>query len=228
MPEEPPTTSIVGNANATPAVTPPLVPQRRRCDGQACSRVAACSTSCCSTPRWRRGLPRVAGPMGSSPRRWRAYLVLSALRGAGSRAGCASPCHWSCPALLAFSAWRQGGADTGIVMLRQPPGTVPTGMTARAILLAAWTLTRAAFLPTAVRIVAGALAVYGLAATVWGIVAATPHPRPRSWAEPVDATALLAAGRIPRRAGPAARGTPGAGWRRDRRPAAGRAERICC
>jgi hypothetical protein len=105
-----------------------------------------------------------------------AYLVLSALlrrRLAGGMRAALSLVVML--ALLAFSAWRPAGAHSGIVMLRQAPGTVLTGVTALAILLAVWTLARAAFLPAAVRITAGVLAVYGLAATVWGMVAATPY-----------------------------------------------------
>ena len=121
--------------------------------------------------------------LAASPARWivaatvTAYLVLSALLrrrlSGGMRVALSLVVILG---LLVFSAWRPAGADNGIVMLRQPPGTVLTGLTALAILLAAWTLARAPFLPTAVRIIAGALAVYGLAAAAWGIVAATPYP----------------------------------------------------
>jgi hypothetical protein len=121
--------------------------------------------------------------LAASPARWivvatvAAYLALSALLrrrlAGGMRVALSLVMIF---ALLAFSAWRPAGAYDGIVMLRQPPGTVLTGLTALAILLAAWTLARAAFMPPAIRIIAVALAVYALAATVWGMVAATPYP----------------------------------------------------
>jgi hypothetical protein len=78
-------------------------------------------------------------------------------------------------ALLAFGAWRPTGASGGVVMLRQAPGAVLAGATSLAMLLAASTLLRARFLPAGLRIAAAAMAAYGFAATVWGIVAATPY-----------------------------------------------------
>jgi hypothetical protein len=78
--------------------------------------------------------------------------------------------------LLAFSAWRPDGTRVGIVMLRQPPATVFAALTTLAILLASWTLGRHSLLPAAFKLAVGLLAAYGLAATVWGVVAATPYP----------------------------------------------------
>jgi hypothetical protein len=78
--------------------------------------------------------------------------------------------------LVAFSAWRPGGLQVGVVMLRQPTGVVLAGTTALAIALATWALVRAAFLPVAARVVAAVLAVYAFAALALGIMNTTAFP----------------------------------------------------
>lgn len=106
-----------------------------------------------------------------------AYLALSVLlRRKLTVGGSASASLFVLLGLLAFSAWRPEGLTAGIAMLRQPTSTVLTTVTALAILLAAWVLARVKFLPVALRVVIGLLALYGLAGMVWGIVTATPYP----------------------------------------------------
>jgi hypothetical protein len=121
--------------------------------------------------------------LAGSPVRWvigatvAAYLALSVLLrrrlAPGTRAGLSLLVLLG---LLAFAAWRPDGTSVGIVMLRQPPGAVLAALTTVAIVLAGWSLVRLKRLPAAARVVVGLLTVYGAAATVWAIAAATPYP----------------------------------------------------
>jgi hypothetical protein len=78
--------------------------------------------------------------------------------------------------LLAFTAWRPDGTIAGMVMLRQSTSTVLASATTLAVLLSGWALVRRKALPSGLRIAIGALAIYGVSATIWGVVVHTPFP----------------------------------------------------
>lgn len=78
--------------------------------------------------------------------------------------------------LLAATAWMSEGLTRGVVVLRQPTSVVLSAATGIAVAFAGLVLIRVRALPWWGRAALGALAGYGLAAFVVGIVDATPYP----------------------------------------------------
>jgi peroxiredoxin len=78
-------------------------------------------------------------------------------------------------ALLAFAAWSTQGADPGIVLAQQPTSVLLSVFTAVAIALGGVLLTVRRGLPVVVRIVAGLLAAYGIAAFALGVAQGTAY-----------------------------------------------------
>ncbi len=78
-------------------------------------------------------------------------------------------------ALLAFAAWSTQGADPGIVLAQQPTSVLLSVFTALAITLAGLSLSVRRGLPLVVRIVAGLLATYGIAAFAVGVAQGTAY-----------------------------------------------------
>src|SRR5947208_1764362 len=77
--------------------------------------------------------------------------------------------------LVAATVWFPAGATDGIVMFRQPTGTVLSILTAVAVLVAGGVLVRLAWLPVSMRTIGGVLAAYGASAFVLGIVKGAPY-----------------------------------------------------
>lgn len=78
-------------------------------------------------------------------------------------------------AALAFTAWRPGGLEQGLTLLRLPTATLLAGVTGLAVILAVFLVARIRFVPVAARWAAGIIALYAVAGFTLASLHGTPY-----------------------------------------------------